>query len=195
MCRAADNGTVHTNPKRKRGSELCPRLRFGLLSSATASSTTPARASPPAEIWPRIEHGSSTVFQFRAVSVILRQRSLRDFSRRFEKGSLTATRRGARVVGWRLLIGKMNCAVSVCSSSISLVPAGGRAGFHMWLLFSAADSGLPVVQRKYELCTRMAWQYHGSGVMRARPESRVSAGLPYHPREHPFLSEYVARGC
>jgi len=27
----------------------------------------------------------------------------------------------------------------------------GRAGFHPWLLFSAADSGLPVVQLKDEL--------------------------------------------
>src|SRR5579872_4895041 len=38
----------------------------------------------------------------------------------------------------------------------------------------------------------MAWQYHGSGAMGARPENRISVGLPRHPWEHPFLSKYVA---
>ncbi len=31
-----ENGTFHTNPKRKRGLVLPPRLRFGLVSASTA---------------------------------------------------------------------------------------------------------------------------------------------------------------
>ena len=34
--RAGEDGTIHTNPKRKRGRELHPRLRFGLVSASTA---------------------------------------------------------------------------------------------------------------------------------------------------------------
>ncbi len=33
---AGEDGTFHTNPKRKRGLVLPPRLRFGLVSASTA---------------------------------------------------------------------------------------------------------------------------------------------------------------
>ena len=34
--RTGEDGTFHTNPKRKRGRVLPPRLRFGLVSACTA---------------------------------------------------------------------------------------------------------------------------------------------------------------
>jgi len=39
----------------------------------------------------------------------------------------------------------------------------------------------------------MAWKYHGSGAMGARPENRISVGLPRHPWQHSFLSKSIAQ--